>query len=150
MSPRRHRESQAQITNRVATTVCELAARDGIPTDGTTYGMLHSYAAEVLKYASGADELTLVLLECVRTDAIKIDSTTMAKWYTYRLVREELDIPDEAWSYALWAEQLEDGQARDSADYWLALWYASARIGDTPDVARARSMLKLLRGSSDA
>lgn len=85
------------------------------------------------------NEVELVCLALADRDQENFSAFYSLNWGSYEYFRHELDIPDGAWKWALWAYKLEPGPVQQSADYWLALWK-----DDPTQAPRVQRMLQQL------
>lgn len=78
------------------------------------------------------------------------ESIDWLSWDQYTLFRRALEVPDGAWTFALWADGLTAGsRLRRSADYWLGLWADSIEAGNAAEQDQAAAMLGRLRDRAE-
>ena len=98
----------------------------------------------------GPDATELVALYGVRTRQGDYDPLASLSILSFEWVRRELEVPDGAWGYALWAYKLEPGSRKASADYWLIRWKDGEGHPDSVEgdrmIAQSKRMLAVLRG----
>ena len=116
---RRPRDERAQA---ITDAVYERAKAAGHDLD-SLYPATLKRVRELVEEVGDPDQVELVCLAVVRLDGPRFVAYRSLTWGTYEWVRDTLDVPEGAWSYALWAEHLPEDELRDSAEYWLRRWY---------------------------
>jgi hypothetical protein len=101
----------------------------------------------------GEDATELVALYGARTRSGEYDPLAALSILAFEVVRRDLEIPDGAWAYALWAYKLEGGPVKTSAEYWLTRWKDGEDLPDSAEGAKmmeaSRKMLDILMRDSD-
>ncbi len=69
-------------------------------------------------------------------------SASALSYARYEFWRDQLQVPEGAWEYALMAHLLPAGRDQDSVDYWVAQWQDAITSDHMDGVIEAREMLK--------
>lgn len=90
----------------------------------------------ILNTVKDKDQAELIILSIVDDAGFRFTAGWLG-WSQYEYARRYLDIPDGCWVYALWAENLESGRTKGSAEYWIGQWQDNEELNiDKVDYAR--------------
>lgn len=96
------------------------------------------------------DQLEMVCSEIASQDGSKFTAWFSLSPIRFEWVRDEMDIPEGAWSFARWEKELPPGTLKDSLSYWIGYWSDSVSGWNPEGVERAKKNLQLLRDEADA
>lgn len=92
------------------------------------------------------DMTELLCLEAIRRGGDEFSAVQHLAPLSLDMMRAGMEYASGSWEYALWAYGLEEGQVRQSADYWLGRWSDAVELTfDEKDPDLCRRMLEKLR-----
>lgn len=127
----------------ITDTIYELAKGRGYDVSGLYPATLRRIR-ELIEYTKDPDQVELVARYALDADRHEFVAYKSLALNHFEMLRDKLEVPDGAWSYALLLETAAP-QRRDAIDYWLREWRDGELAGDDVMVFNATKKLELLR-----
>lgn len=133
----------ATRADEITTHLYEIAKARGMNLRGM-YPSTLKRIRELVEATKNPDQVELIALIAMDRDGMDFVAWQSLAWNAYEFFRDQLEVPEGAWKYALALEQMDDGPLRDSVDYWVHRWYDARDVDDMTTIIKARKALDRL------
>ncbi len=128
----------------ITAAVYEASKARGYPWEAGVFPLVRSRVRQLLQDLKDPAMVELLAQVLAERDKEQFNVTYSLNPRSLDLARLMVDVPDEAWRWALWEYKLPLGRLRDSVGYWLGVWRDALDTDRPENVMRAKKMLDLL------
>lgn len=129
---------------RIATSVENEAADIGLDISGGVKQALIARIRTMLRQVKDPYETEYICLAAVKYDGLSFSPSRSLGWISYDFLKRRAAVPSGMWKWALWRARVDDGELRDSIDYWFRAAVDAASEWDDETIEHAKLMLETL------
>lgn len=109
-----------------------------------SYGAVAKRVADILREEDDFEKVKYVCLVIADRDGPEFSAWHSLGWGTYEYLRDQINIPDGFWRFALWRRDETDEKVALSIDYWIGRAQDGFEDGDSAAIDEAFEMLDKL------